>query len=70
MKITSSRETRDICKELVRLGWKLRRGRKHIVACSPSGNTVTLSVTPSDYRGLKNTMKYIKRIVDLESQED
>lgn len=70
MKLTSSRETREICKELVKLGWIIRRGRKHIVACSPAGNTVTLAATPSDYRGLKNTMKCIKRIIALEAKQE
>ena len=53
---------KQIIKSLVRQGWRVEHGSKHIKCFSPDGVTiVTIAVTASDHRALKNTKARLRK---------
>jgi predicted RNA binding protein YcfA (HicA-like mRNA interferase family) len=52
----------QLLRSLEKQGWRIKHKRKHYQAFSPDGVTVvTLSMSPSDWRGWDNVMKHLKR---------
>jgi len=57
-----NKDTANLIKELRKQLWVIKYGKKHIKAKSPITNrNVILSISPSDYRSMKNTMARLKR---------
>lgn len=56
-------EGKRIRKALVDQGWRLREGRKHLMAFPPDQDlpAVTLPSTPSDHRAWRNAIAQLRR---------
>lgn len=55
MKYCSNKEINQLIRQLVRHGWRFRRGSKHGRLTHPAGwPTITVVKTPSDHRSLHN----------------
>lgn len=55
MKYCSNKEIDQMIRQLLRQGWRFRRGSKHGRLTHPSGwPTVTVASSPSDWRSLQN----------------
>lgn len=56
------RDLRDLLQKALDAGWTLVRGRRHIKAFSPDESTiVTISMSASDHRALRNVRADLRR---------
>ena len=61
MMLTNNKELRKILKDAEEQGWEFTKGRgRHIKGKHTTGKTTTISVSPSDYRVLKNIQKDLR----------
>lgn len=60
MMLTANKELRLLLKDAEANGWVFRRGEGHIKGKHPTGKTTTISISPSDWRVLKNIEKDLK----------
>lgn len=51
-----------LIKELVKLNWEVRRGKKHCILITPFNYRIAIPSTPSDYRAEKNFYQQVKRL--------
>lgn len=58
--LTGNKQLREMLKNAEREGWVFSRNRGHIKGKHPNGQTTTISVSPSDWRVLKNIQKDLK----------
>jgi hypothetical protein len=58
--VTSARLNAEI-RRLLRAGWRVSRGRKHVKLRTPGGALIVLSGTPSDPRSERNELARIRR---------
>lgn len=59
--LTNHKELKKILKDAEEQGWAFTRGRgNHIKGKHTTGKTTTISVSPSDYRVLKNIQKDLR----------
>ena len=59
MKI-KNKDINTLVKEAMRHGWTFRPGKKHLKGVHASGQTATISLSPSDARALDNMRKHLK----------
>jgi len=60
-KYSNSKDLAKVVKAYVRQGWRYRHGRRHGRLVSPSGKSVPVPCTPSDYRALANFKHDLRR---------
>lgn len=58
--LTNNKELKLLLKEAESQGWMFDRQRNHIKGKHPNGQTTTISVSPSDWRVLKNIQRDLK----------
>jgi hypothetical protein len=58
--LTSDKKLRGLLKEAEGVGWVFEKRKRHIFGKHPSGQTATISSTPSDWRVLKNIQTDLK----------
>lgn len=58
--LTTNKVLRGILKQAETEGWAFSRHRRHIKGAHQSGRTTTISVSPSDYRGIKNIQRDLR----------
>lgn len=64
--LTNHKDLKKILREAEINGWVFEKRRTHIKGKHPNGQTVTISISPSDYRALKNIQRDLKlRYQDL-----
>jgi hypothetical protein len=58
-----SKDLRVLVRQLEKAGWRVRHGRKHVVAFPPdlAVPAVTFGCTPSDHRAWENNMARLRR---------
>lgn len=61
MRISKSREIEDKVRELLRQGWVMWRGSKHLRIQHPNGFQTIVPGSPSDHRAVQNFYAEIKR---------
>jgi len=59
-------EYADLIKTALRAGGQFRNGRKHQVLALPSGQIISISRTPSDWRAARNGIKTLRRALIAE----
>lgn len=59
-KYSSSKDVNKLIKNLIKLGWSVREGKRHNSIISPRGKRITFSSTPSDYRVFKKFRAQIR----------
>ena len=57
----TNKDVNKLIRKLLREGWELREGKRHIVLKAPTGATVSISRSPSDYFAFKNILGDIRR---------
>lgn len=57
---TSNKTLRKILRDAEAQGWVFTKGNRHIKGKHPTGQTATISVSPSDFRALKNIERDLK----------
>lgn len=60
MNLTNSKDLRKVLKSAADNGWEFSAHRNHIKGKHPTGQTATISRTPSDGRALKNIMQTLR----------
>ena len=61
MMLTNNKELRKILKDAEEQGWAFTKSRgRHIKGKHTTGKTTTISVSPSDYRVLKNIQRDLR----------
>ena len=58
--LTNNKELKLLLKEAESQGWMFDRQRNHIKGKHPNGQTTTISVSPSDWRVLKNIQRDLR----------
>lgn len=58
--LTNNKDLKKILKDAETQGWVFSKGIRHIKGKHPSGKTTTISVSPSDYRVLKNIQRDLR----------
>ncbi len=62
MKYCSNKEIDRVVRQLIRQGWRFRRGGKHGRLTHPDGQqTLTVAKSPSDYRSLLNFRRDLRK---------
>jgi predicted RNA binding protein YcfA (HicA-like mRNA interferase family) len=51
------KEAKELLRDALRAGWYVVRQSKHVIVRHPDGRQDTISLSPSDYRGLVNKRK-------------
>lgn len=57
----SRKEVRELIRYLEKLGWMIRSSGKHYVAMKPGHPRIPIPKTPSDWRGLKNSISRLRK---------
>lgn len=61
MMLTNNKDLKKLLKDAMDRGWEFTKsGRGHIKGKHSSGKTATISVSPSDYRVLRNIEKDLR----------
>lgn len=68
MGLPSNKELKKLVKELLREGWSMESGTKHLKFRSPGGHLLSLSSSPSCPFAATNARKDAERIKKMESQ--
>lgn len=58
----SSKDVKQIIRDLRRDGWTVEQGRTHYKAIHPKGGSIAISVSPSDHHAVKNIKGDINRL--------
>lgn len=58
--LTGNKELKKLLKDAELHGWVFIRSKAHIKGRHPSGQTTTISRTPSDWRVIKNIQRDLK----------
>lgn len=58
--LTNDKDLRKLIREAEKEGWEFYTHRTHIKGKHPSGQTTTISRTPSDWRVLKNIQRDLR----------
>lgn len=58
--LTSDKKLRKLLKEAEEDGWAFEKRKRHIFGKHPNGQTTTISVSPSDWRVLRNIQHDLK----------
>ncbi|SEQ26837.1 hypothetical protein SAMN03080615_00977 [Amphritea atlantica] len=64
MYYSSNKDVSKLVKSLVGNGWSYSRRKKHGMLRSPSGEVITLSLTPSSDESYQNLKKVVKRFLN------
>lgn len=57
-----------IANNLVRMGWCVRKGKKHLSIISPNGHRLTIPSTPSDCRAWLNFRRDVRKAIEKAKQ--
>jgi hypothetical protein len=60
-RLSSNKDLNALLWRLVRRGWTLERGRKHLKLRAPNGRLLVAPSTPSDWRSLRNLEHQARR---------
>jgi len=61
-RVSTDKEINLIVRDKVRIGWRIKPGKKHRKLVSPGGRWVSIPGTPSDRRAAANFRSDINRI--------
>ncbi len=53
-KISSNKDIAKLVKQLIKQGWQVEYGKKHLKIVHPSGRKTSIPCTPSDHRAFMN----------------
>ncbi len=68
MKYSSMKEINQYVKNLVGLGWKFKRGKKHGRLILPgSSGIIIVACSPSDKRSLLNLKQNVRNLIKLDN---
>lgn len=60
MGLTNDKMLKGILKSAENLGWVFNKHKRHIKGKHPNGQTVTISVSPGDFRAIRNIQRDLK----------
>lgn len=67
MGMPSNKELKKLVKELLRDGWSIESGTKHLKVRSPGGHLVSMSSSPSCGHAVTNARRDVERIKKMEN---